>query len=63
MVLFSRKFLSLVFFRKQHSAFMEFSCGIVRLLTIGKKKNTHTQNVLRKEWGKNWKGPLAPIQF
>jgi len=35
---------------------MEFSCGIVRLLTIGKKK---TQNVLRKEWGKKLEGPIG----
>jgi len=35
---------------------MEFSCGIVRLLTIGQKK---TQNVLRKEWGKKLEGPIG----
>lgn len=43
-------------FRKQHSAFMEFSCGIVRSLTIGQKE---TQNVLRNKWGKKLEGPIG----
>ncbi|XP_022805853.1 uncharacterized protein LOC111342993 [Stylophora pistillata] len=36
-------------FKKQHSAFLEFSCGIVGSLAIGQKE---TQDVLRKKWGK-----------
>ena len=48
-------------FRKQHSAFVEFSCGIVGSLVIGKKE---TQDVLRNIRGvTNWKGPLASIQL
>ena len=46
-------------FRKQHSAFVEFSCGIVGSLVIGKKE---TQDVLRNINGvTNWKGPLALV--
>ena len=43
-------------FRKQHSAFMEFSCRIVGSLTIGQKE---TQDVLRNKWGKILEGPVG----
>ena len=40
-------------FRKQHSAFMEFSCGIVGSLVTGQKE---TQDALRNKWGKKLEG-------
>ena len=43
-------------FRKQHSAFMEFSCGIVGSLVIGRKE---TQDVLRNNWGKKLEGGIG----
>ena len=43
-------------FRKQHSAFMEFSCGIVGSLAIGQKE---TQDVLRNKWGKKLEGAIG----
>ena len=47
-------------FRKQHSAFMEFSCGTVGSLVIGQKE---TQDVLRNKWGKKleWAIGMNPI--
>ena len=43
-------------FRKQRSAFMEFSCGIVGSLAIGQKE---TQDVLRNKWGKKLEGVIG----
>ena len=43
-------------FRKQHSTFMEFSCGIVGSLAIGQKE---TQDVLRNKWGKKLEGAIG----
>lgn len=43
-------------FRKQHSAFMEFSCGIVGSLSIGQKE---TQDVLRNNWEKKLEGAIG----
>ena len=43
-------------FRKQRSAFMEFSCGIVGSLAIGQKE---TQDVLRNKWGKKLEGAIG----
>ena len=43
-------------FKKQRSAFMEFSCGIVGSLAIGQKE---TQDVLRNKWGKKLEGAIG----
>ena len=43
-------------FRKQHSAFMEFPCGIVGSLAIGQKE---IQDVLRSKWGKKSEGAIG----
>ena len=42
--------------RKQHSAFMGFSCGIVGSLVIGQKE---TQDVPRNKWGKKLEGAIG----
>ena len=43
-------------FRKQHSAFVEFSSGIVGSLVIGKKE---TQDVLPNKWGNKLEGAIG----
>ena len=43
-------------FRKQRSAFREFSYGIVGSLVIGQKE---TQDVLRNKWGKKLDGAIG----
>ena len=53
---FSKMLSRLCVFRKQRSAFMEFSCGIVGSLAIGQKE---MQDVLGNKWGKTLEGAVG----